>query len=99
MRFMCSSSARPKIIHVNRFARFKADPGELKAEEAIDAVIIPPVVDELTDEEEIKEGRMIINDGGDELPVDVTRRSWNTTVEMKSGRDQQGLSTLQSTCT
>ncbi|KAG7197704.1 hypothetical protein KM043_014464 [Ampulex compressa] len=44
---------------------------ELKTEEAIDAVIIPPEVHELTDEEEIEDGRMIINDGGDELLVDV----------------------------
>ncbi|KAF7266217.1 hypothetical protein GWI33_020440 [Rhynchophorus ferrugineus] len=44
---------------------------ECKTEEAIDAAIIPPEVDELTDEGKIEHERMIINDGGDELSVKV----------------------------
>ena len=44
---------------------------ELESEEAVDAVIIPPDVDELTDEEEMDDGHLIINDGGNELPKDV----------------------------
>ncbi|KAF7270461.1 hypothetical protein GWI33_016566 [Rhynchophorus ferrugineus] len=44
---------------------------ELKTEETINAVTIPPEVDELTDEEEIEDCHMLINNVGDELPVDV----------------------------
>ncbi|KAF7278144.1 hypothetical protein GWI33_008760 [Rhynchophorus ferrugineus] len=44
---------------------------EFRSEKAIDEVIISPELDELTDEKEIEDGRMIINDGVDELPVDV----------------------------
>lgn len=38
---------------------------ELEGEEAIYVVMITPKVDKLTDEEEIEDGLMIINDGGE----------------------------------
>jgi len=41
-------------------------------DEEVDAVILPPDVDELTDEENIDDGEMIINDGGQSLPTDAT---------------------------
>jgi hypothetical protein len=47
---------------------------DLEKEEAecgVDAVIIPPDVDENTDEEDIDDNQIVINDGGDHIPSDI----------------------------